>query len=191
MDLTSKNSSRPGKLPKMAAKVSKWPKLHFLATNSARIKEFFWQKSFGATSFRNQSGLCFFIFAKGVSKNPKYWILDILANFWRHRLAFFSFFSIFFFLIFWKLYAYWVWIWPQKNHPGLQSGLKWLQKFQNVQQLHFLASNNDRIKKFVWQNSFGAKSFRKQSGLIFFYFCKGEAKKSHIKIKKFFLTILL
>ena len=64
--MTSKKSSRPGKLPKMAAKVSKWTKLHFLATNSARIKEFFWQKSFGATSFRNQSGLCFFIFAKGV-----------------------------------------------------------------------------------------------------------------------------
>ena len=40
--------------------------------------------------------LFFFIFAKGVPKNPNYWILAILANFWRHWLAFFSFFSIIF-----------------------------------------------------------------------------------------------
>ena len=84
MDLTSKKSSRPGSYLKWLPKFQNGQKLHFLASNSARIKKFFWQKSFGAKSLRKQSGLSFFIFEKGVPKNPKYWFLAILANFWRH-----------------------------------------------------------------------------------------------------------
>ena len=95
----------------------------------------------------SESGLSFFVFAKGGPKiqNTGFWPFWPISE--GIRLAFFSIFSIFFLYIFWKLYAYWVRIWPWKIHPDLGSGLKWLPKFQNGQKLHSLTSKSALIKQ--------------------------------------------
>ena len=93
----------------------------------SQIKKYLFWKSVAVESFRKQSGLSFFYFVKGGARKSKILHFSQFLKAW----CFFNFCRFLFFWLFWKLYAYWIRIWPRKIYPGPGSGLKWPPKFQN------------------------------------------------------------